>query len=625
MTTQTDYEANLGAADLKPGRVRPRAAVRPAARRGFGVKAAVGAVAVLAAVAGAVVVSGAAGSGDTNQLAVGVISNELAPVEVRTFDITTVASGELEARNQIEIRSELEQRATITYIVPEGSRVEAGDVLVTLNTDTIENNIEEETLRVESARNDVAAAETSHRIQISTNESKLREAELNLELKQLALQQWKAGDVKKQRQQLQLAVDQADRQLERLQEKFERSEQLLSQGFLSKNERDIDEINYIEALAKLETARLDQEIYEKYQFPRDQRSKLSDVEEAEANLERVKEENEINLKNKLATLETRRRQLDLRIQKLEKLNAQIEAATISAPSEGLVVYASSLDRGRRWGGDDGPLQIGQQVNTNELLIVLPDTNEMMASVRVHESLAGRVRPGQPADVVIEAAGGGNFKGVVESIGVLAETGGWRDPNRREYTVRVALDADDRATDLKPSMRCEATLRLGRVEEALTAPIQAIFSDGAVRYVYTPRGSKFERVPVKVGRRSSTFAEILAGVDAGDSVLLREPTPGEVIGGPFTEEQLASVGLMYNASGQIVAAQTPDQPSDRPGDRPADGRTGETVARERAPSKSEPGSAQDRAANAETEPAKDSTPTASKGSQPIPAEPTPTGE
>ncbi|MEO0483631.1 MAG: HlyD family efflux transporter periplasmic adaptor subunit [Planctomycetota bacterium] len=534
-------------------------------------KSVVAVLAVVAVGAGAVVVSNS-GNDDAGDAPGMATSNDMAPVEVRTFDITTVASGELEARNQIEIRSELEQRSTITFVVPEGSRVTQGETLVTLNTDAIETNIEEETLRVESARNDVAAAETAHRIQQSTNDSNLRAANLNLELKTLALQQWKAGDVKKRRQQLQLAVEQADRQLERLQEKFERSEQLLGQGFLSKNERDIDEINYIEALAKLETTRLDQEIYEEYQHPRDERSKKSDVEEAEANLERVTEENEINLKNKLATLETRRRQLDLRKQKLEKLYAQLDAAKIVAPSDGLVVYASSLESGRRWGGDDGPLQIGKQVNTNELLIVLPDTNEMMASVRVHESLAGRVRPGQPAEIEIEAAGGGSFKGTVESIGVLAETGGWRDPNRREYTVRVALDADDRATDLKPSMRCEATLRLGRVEDAITAPIQAIFSDGAVRYVYTAKGSKYERVPVRIGRRSAIFAEILAGVDVGDAVLLREPSPGEVLGTAFTEEQLASVGFKYSETGQIVAMQPAGRPSGRPGaGRPSGGR------------------------------------------------------
>src|SRR5262245_3774787 len=91
-----------------------------------------------------------------------------------------------------------------------------------------------------------------------------------------------------------------------------------------------------------------------------------------------------------------------------------------------------------WGGE-GPLQIGRQVHPNELLIVLPDTSVMLASVQVHESLASRIKPGLRATVKVEAAGGKTYNGTVESIGVLAESGGWRDPNLREYRVKIALD------------------------------------------------------------------------------------------------------------------------------------------------------------------------------------------
>jgi hypothetical protein len=153
-------------------------------------------------------------------------------------------------------------------------------------------------------------------------------------------------------------------------------------------------------------------------------------------------------------------------------------------------------------------------------------------------------------VTIEATGGKTFSGRVESIGVLAESGGWRDPNLREYTVKIALDGDHES-ELKPSMRCEARLTLGRVEDALAVPIQAVFNDGAVRYVYTPRGSKFERVPVKVGRRSETHAEILAGIEASEVVLVRQPEPGEVISAPWTDAMLQPVGLRLADDGSAV--------------------------------------------------------------------------
>ena len=482
-------------------------------------------------------------------------ASDLAPATVRSFDITTVASGELEARNQIEIRSELESRSTINFIVDEGSRVNAGDLLVRLNDDEIETEIEEELLRVESARLDLAAAETDLRIQLSDNDEALRDAELRVELAKLALEQWQDGTVTKRRKQLQLDVEQAERQLERLSEKFERSEELLSQGFLSKNERDIDEINFIDARARVETALLDQDIYEKYDYPRDERTKISDVDKAEANLDRVREKNDINLKNRQSNVATKKRQLQMREQRLAKYESQLEACTVIAPSDGLVVYATSINR-NRWGGNDGPLQIGRQISPNELLIVLPDTSEMMATVRVHEALAGRLRPGQPADVKIEAAGPEAFKGTVESIGVLAETGGWRDPNRREYSVRIALDFQNDAGVLKPSMRVEGEVMLGNVEDALSIPVQSVFTDGAMRYVYRPAGSRFERVPVQIGRRSSVFAEVLGGLGSNDRVLLRAPDAGEVSTDPIPDDRLAAAGLTRDANGAIVRAAPP---------------------------------------------------------------------
>jgi hypothetical protein len=248
--------------------------------------------------------------------------------------------------------------------------------------------------------------------------------------------------------------------------------------------------------------------------------------------------------------------------RVAKLQQQVEAATIRAPQDGLVVYATSLDRGG-WGGREGPLQIGQQVFPNQLLMILPDTSEMVAAVRVQESLAGRVRPGQRVSVRVDAAGGKVFEGAVESIGVMAESGGWRDPNLREYIVRVAL-RDTQGANLKPAMRCEARVIMGAVENAVAVPVQAIFNDGPVRYVFVPQDGKFARVPVRVGRRSETLAEVSAGLSAGQSVLLVEPPAGLVVREPWNPSQLQLAGYRVGENGQIMT----EAPEGRGGGRPA---------------------------------------------------------
>jgi len=252
----------------------------------------------------------------------------------------------------------------------------------------------------------------------------------------------------------------------------------------------------------------------------------------------VKRKNESELASKQASVTNAERQLAVREQRVEELEEQVVNTRILAPTSGLVVYATSLERG--WRGNDDPLDVGSEISPNEEIIHLPNSEQMIASIKVHESLIGRIDAGQPSSVRIDAIRGESFKGTVDSVGVVAESGGWRDPNLREYTVKVVIDGDNANRDLKPSMRADAEIRLGRVEDVLTVPVQAVFRAGEVAYVYEKQGDRYVRTPVRIGRRSTTEAEVVAGLEGGERVLLREPRPGEVIDRPFSPEALAAV-------------------------------------------------------------------------------------
>lgn len=474
------------------------------------------------------------------------------------FDINTIATGELRARNQVEVRSTVEQESTITEIIPEGTFVKKGDLLVRLNAESTQQRLDEESLELENARAAVVAANEAYEIQLSENDSARRAAELKLALAQLTLEQWMQGDFESKRQELRRGVETAEKDFERLGDKLQQSEALYQAGYYSKDQLQQDELEFERAEAALEKAILAHDIYYEYEYPKEKRQKSSDVEEAEAEVERVLRQNASRLVSKEADKRNRAKALEIREQKYEKLRQQLEAATIRAPSDGLVVYATSLEQSR-WGDDSGPLQVGSKVWPQMTLIVLPDTTEMLASVKVHESLAGRIQKGMPCTIKIDALGDRRFTGRVDSVGILAEqTSRWMDPTLREYSVKIAIDtpaSQDGASALRPSMRCEAEITLGRVAEALTIPIQAVHSEGLLRFVYMPAESgKYKRRPVRVGQRSDRFAEIRVGVNSGDRVLLRKPATTELVargGNTWDPAELAAVGLEINASGDIV--------------------------------------------------------------------------
>lgn len=499
-------------------------------------------------------------------------TSDLVEVVKGDFDISTTCSGELRARNQIEVRNTLDSETTIVEIIPEGTLVKQGDLLVKLNGEPIQTRLDEEALQLESARALMVEAEQSYQIQLSENESSKRQADLKLALAQLDLEQWKKGEVESKRLDLDHSLERTQKDEGRLDDKVKQSRVLKEKGYYSQDQLQQDELAHEQAVAALEKAKLDKKVYWEFQYPKDEKKKLSDVEEAQAEKERVLRQNESKLASKEADRNNKKQSLTIRQQKHTKAIEQLAASVIKAPSAGLVVYSTSMESGRWGGNDDGPLQVGKKVYPNELLIILPDTTEMIASVKVHESLAGRIRPGLTASVKVDAAGERRFTGKVETIGILAEqTSRWMDPNLREYTVKIALETPvsessgegvpggstasvGKSHGLKPSMRAEAEVFLGKVSDAITIPIQAVFSDGLVRYVHTPDprgGNRYVRRPVAIGRRSDRFAEIKSGLEAGQRVLIRKPEPAEVIAKNWEASELADVGLKMDDQGTIV--------------------------------------------------------------------------
>ncbi|MEE9212966.1 MAG: efflux RND transporter periplasmic adaptor subunit [Phycisphaeraceae bacterium] len=453
-------------------------------------------------------------------------------VDHRSFDLTVVATGELEAKRQVEVKNRVQGETTIVELVEEGTSVKAGDLLMKLADDDIRERIEQETLRVEESRANKVAAEQNLAIKQSEASSDRKAAELKLALAKLELDKWTRGTVPQKRLELELALARAQSDVERTARDYVLSQELFDQKFISESEKDDDYIQMIEAQAAIQTAKLNIEVYEQYSYPMDERKFTSDVEQAKGEVDRTLQKNESELERLRADLESKTRSLAIRESRLADLEEQLEATDVRAPQEGLVVYATSA--GSRWRRGSEPIQQGRRVRYNESLVILPDTRQMVAVLRVHEAMLPNVEIGQDVAVTIDARPGLPMNGKVSQIGVMAEEGGWLNPQLREYSVRVDLPPQtdpDESSGLKPAMRCRGEILVGRVENAVAVPVQSVFTEGDNRFCYLRAGrNRVRKCSVKIGRASDTFVEIHEGLSDGDRVLLRNPRPGEVVRG-----------------------------------------------------------------------------------------------
>ena len=447
-------------------------------------------------------------------------------VEVRrgNFDITVPTSGELAARSQVEISSQLEVRAVITELVAEGTFVQPGDVLIRLDDEEIRNRIKQAELDVENAEASLLAAESTLRVRRASAESSLALGETDVRLADLSYQAWLEGEAKSQMQTLQLNVETAQKDFDRLSARFEASSRLLEKEFISPDEYKRDEIDMIRSRSNLDQAKLSLEIYEKFDREIDAERLRSDIQKQKDRLTETRSRNENEIAAQVRDVESKRFTLERRREDLAKAQRQLEMCTITAPQAGLVVYQASLQSG--WRNREDPPEIGTELRRNRTVIVLPDTSKMVAEVKVNEALSGRIRAGQRAVAYSDALPNVAIDGEVLNVGVLAESGGWRDPNRRDYSVRIALDADP-DLGLKPSMRCKSSIYVGEVTDAIFVPVQAIFREGRQAYVYMPGPDGFVATPVSPGRSSELYIEIRKGLEPGDQVLIRTPSTSEI--------------------------------------------------------------------------------------------------
>ena len=291
----------------------------------------------------------------------------------RSFTVSLKEKGELKAARSVDIACEVEGRATIITLIPEGAEVKEGDLLVELASDEIESRIRAQELQESNAENALAFAETDLEIQVDRNASEVRKAQLEIELKTLALERYTEGEAIQQQRDAEIARDQAAMTLLRREEDFEAAKKLLANGYITQTQYDEDELNFKRAKWELEKAERAIEVLRKYSHVADLRQRESDLDEAQKEAERVAKNAEAEEDRKRKDAAAKAEQLAMVRDELAKLRRQKEKCRILSPTQGYVVYAQM---GRHWGRSEDQIREGATVYERQVLMQVPDTSEM---------------------------------------------------------------------------------------------------------------------------------------------------------------------------------------------------------------------------------------------------------
>src|SRR5688572_2834213 len=120
-------------------------------------------------------------------------SSGLYNVKKGDFLISVVEGGTLQAVNEVSIRNEVEGTARVIYIVPEGSFVKKGDLLVELDSASAQDQVNQQRIAVEKAQFTLIQAKEQLEIQQSIVDSEIRAAQLKLEFAEKDLKKFLEG------------------------------------------------------------------------------------------------------------------------------------------------------------------------------------------------------------------------------------------------------------------------------------------------------------------------------------------------------------------------------------------------------------------------------------------------
>ena len=185
---------------------------------------------------------------------------------------------------------------------------------------------------------------------------------------------------------------------------------------------------------------------------------------------------------------------------------------------------------------------GNLIALNAPVFRIVNNSHLEGVLNAPEREMGRLKPGLPLRMVVDAVPGKVFVGKVDRISPVMDAG--------SGTFRVVCVFDNEP-ELRPGMFGRIEVVYDQRMDALTVPRIALLEDEGEPAVYLVQGKKAKRVPVKLGYTNGEIAEVRSGIKEGDLVV----TAGKVAIRDGTEVQVIDTAV---GAAQALTAGTAEQ-------------------------------------------------------------------
>jgi len=245
----------------------------------------------------------------------------------------------------------------------------------------------------------------------------------------------------------------------------------------------------------------------------------SEVDRAEEALRRARADLETRLAGaNTDDVQLRRNEVERARLTVEDAMASRENAFVRAPFAGVVSAVN--------------VRPGDQVAGSSVLVSLIDPGAVEVEASVDEVDVGRLKVGQVARLRLESLPNLALRGTIKHISPVGTVA------QGVVSFKVRIQVDSPPEELRHGMTAVATVVVDRRTNVLLVPNRAVRTQGnqrAVEVALSPEGREQRRV--RVGLADDQFTEVLDGLQEGDMVVVRSTTagaqrvPGLTGGGP----------------------------------------------------------------------------------------------
>ena len=448
-----------------------------------------------------------------------------APKTVRTFtgDIRVLVSetGTIEPMKKVDVRSKVAGRL-ISLPVQEGQRVTRGQLIAVVDRSQLDPQIARQRALLDQAQARLNQSQTSYALQVSQSRAAIEQAETDLKAAQTHLVLVAAGARPQELAKQEQSVAQARITLDDAQRTLKRKQALVGRGFIPQADVDTAQVAVDTAKSNLEAAQQSLSLLQAGPRKEEVDDARMAVQQARVRLVTAKadatqdEVRKADIAQAFAGLQQSN-------QDLAQLNVNLSDTKIVAPASGMVL--------KRYKQLDEIVQSATTgfSDTQSLIATLGSRQEIR--VDINEIDVPKVHLGAPVAVHVDAVPGVDFRGTVTEI-APASTTAFSDTSTTgssngvsRFTVKILLASDD--PRLRSGMSASVDILSAAHKRVTLLPVSALPPTGITTSVTVVEpGNKQTKRAVTLGLRDDSNAEVVAGLKAGESVLVPTPPPSD---------------------------------------------------------------------------------------------------